>query len=213
MIRITQVVGLAAVLLALTSIAPSASAQTASPGTLPAGIYLGDDSHTSVTFKINHMGMSNYTARFAKVETELNFDPADPTKSSVKATIDPLSIRTDYPRPQEKDFDKELASGETWLNAGAFPTITFTSTRVEKTGETTGKMYGDLTLLGVTKPVTLEVTFNGAYAEHPMAKIPAMGFSASGTIKRSDFGFDTYLPMIGDDVMVLIEVEFKKKEA
>lgn len=190
-----------------------AIAQTTAPGTLPAGIYVSDETHTSVTFKVSHMGMSHYTARFAKAEAELNFDPADPTKSSVKASVDPLSIKTDYPYPDKKDFDKELSSGADWLNAEKFPTITFNSTRIEKTGETTGKMHGDLTLLGVTKPVTFDVTFNGAYAEHPMAKIPAMGFSATGKIKRSEFNFNQYIPMIGDDVDLLIEIEFKKKDA
>lgn len=190
-----------------------ALAQTASPGTLPAGVYVSDETHTSVTFKVSHMGLSHYTARFARAEAELTFDPADPTKSSVKASVDPLSLRTDYPYPDKKDFDKELSAGAEWLNGEKFPTITFTSTRIEKTGETTGKMHGDLTLLGVTKPVTLDVTFNGAYTEHPMGKMPAMGFSAQGTVKRSDFGFNTYLPMIGDDVTILIEIEFKKKDA
>lgn len=190
-----------------------ASAQTTAPGTLPAGIYVSDETHTSVTFKVSHMGLSNYTARFAKADAELNFDPADPTKSSVKATVDPASVRTDYPHAAEKDFDKELATNPEWFNAGKFPSISFNSTRIEKTGETTGKMHGDLTFLGVTKPVTLDVTFNGAYAEHPMAKIPAMGFSATGKIKRSDFNFTKYIPMIGDDVDVMIEIEFKKKDA
>lgn len=190
-----------------------AIAQTTAPGTLPAGIYVSDETHTSVTFKVNHMGLSKYTARFAKAEAELNFDPADPTKSSVKATVDPASVRTDYPHVAEKDFDKKLATDAEWFNVGKFPTITFASTRIEKTGDTTGKMHGDLTFLGVTKPVTFDVTFNGAYAEHPMAKIPAMGFSATTTIKRSDFGFSTYVPMIGDDVDLMIEIEFKKKDA
>ncbi len=203
----------AAAILAGFALEAPAIAQTAAPGTLPAGIYVNDDTHTSVTFKVSHMGLSHYTARFAKAEAELNFDPADPTKSTVKASVDPLSIRTDYPRPEQEDFDKKLSTNADWFNAGKFPTITFTSTSVEKTGEKTGKMHGDLTLLGVSKPVTFDVTFNGAYTEHPMAKIPAIGFSATTTIKRSDFGFSTYVPMIGDEVEVQIEAEFKKKDA
>ena len=195
------------------ALATPALAQTTAPGTLPAGIYVSDETHTSVTFKVNHMGLSNYTARFAKADAELNFDPADPTKSSVKASVDPLSIRTDYPHAEQKDFDKELSSSADWFNAEKFPSISLASTRIEKTGENTGKMYADLTFLGVTKPVTLDVTFNGAYAEHPMTKAPAMGFSATGTIKRSDFGLDQHIPMIGDEVSVLIEIEFKKKGA
>lgn len=195
------------------ALATPALAQTTAPGTLPAGIYVSDETHTSVTFKVNHMGLSNYTARFAKADAELNFDPADPTKSSVKASVDPLSIRTDYPHADQKDFDKELSGSADWFNGEKFPSISLASTRIEKTGENTGKMYGDVTFLGVTKPVTLDVTFNGAYAEHPMTKAPAMGFSATGIIKRSDFGLDQHIPMIGDEVSVLIEIEFKKKGA
>lgn len=203
----------AGAILASMALAIPAHAQDASPGTMPAGIYVSDETHTSVTFKISHMGLSHYTARFAKAEAELNFDPADPTKSSVKASVDPTSIRTDYPYPEKKNFDQELATGADWLNAGKFTSITFNSTRIEKTGDTTGKMYGDLTMLGVTKPVALDVTFNGAYAQHPMTKAPAMGFSAHGSLKRSDFGMTNFLPMIGDDVEVMIEIEFKKKDA
>lgn len=203
----------AAALLSVAVLASPVFAQTTAPGTMPAGVYVADDTHTSVTFKVSHLGLSKYTARFAKVQAELTYDPADPTKSSVTATIDPKSIRTDFPRPEEKDFDKKLSTDPEWLNADKFPAITFTSTRIEKTGDTTGKMYGDLTMLGVSKPVTLDVTFNGAYEKAPFSEVPAMGFSAKGTIKRSDWGFDTYVPNIGDEVEVLIEAEFHKKAA
>ena len=86
--------------------------------------------------------------------------------------------------------------------------ITFKSTAIVMTGSKTADVTGDLTMLGVTKPVTLKVTFNGGMASHPMAKKPAAGFSATGTVKRSEFGMTNALPFIGDDVTVLIETEF-----
>lgn len=200
----------AALFLAPLAVAPVALAQTTPVADLPAGAYTQDPTHTSVTFKVKHMGLSNYTARFAKAEIALVFDTKDPSKSTVSAVIDPLSIRTDYPFADKKDFDKELSSDANWFNAGKFPTITFKSTKVEVTGENTGKVTGDLTLLGVTKPVVLDVTFNAGYAKHPMAGMPAVGFSATTTIKRSDWGFTTFVPAIGDEVQIFIESEFTK---
>lgn len=190
----------------------AASAQVSPPGDMPAGSYTVDPTHASLTFKVNHFGLSNYTARFRHFDARIDFDPADVTKSKVTATIDTLSLQTDYPYPEKVDFNKEIGAGEKWLNGGKFPIITFTSTRLEKTGETTGKMHGDLTLLGMTRPVVLDVTFNGGYPKHPMSGQPIMGFSATGSLKRSDFGFTTFVPAIGDEVTVIIEAEFPKAE-
>lgn len=177
---------------------------------MPAGVYTLDDSHTSVTWKVSHLGLSNYTARFTKATAELTFDPAAPEKSALVATVDPLSIRTDYPGAAEKDFDKELATGGTWFNAASFPEIKFVSDKIEITGEKTGKVRGSLTMLGVTKPMTLDVTMNGAVLAKPFGNIPALGFSAKGVIKRSDWGMTNYVPNIGDDVEILIETELHK---
>lgn len=177
---------------------------------MPAGVYTLDDSHTSVTWKVNHLGLSNYTARFTKATAELTFDPAAPEKSKLVATVDPMSIRTDYPNAAEKDFDKELSTGNAWFNAASFPEIKFVSDKIEITGEKTGKVHGALTLLGVTKPMTLDVTMNGAALSKPFGNIPALGFSARGVIKRSDWGMTNYIPNIGDDVEILIETELHK---
>jgi polyisoprenoid-binding protein YceI len=187
-----------------------ACAQMTAPDQLPDGLYKLDQTHASVTWKVSHLGLSNYTARFTKIDADLFFDPRDPTKSKLTASVDPTSIRTDYPNASEKDFDKKLAQDETWFNATKFPDIRFSSTRIEKTGEKTGKIYGDLTFLGVTKPLVLDVTFNGSYLKKPFADTPALGFSAKSVLKRSEWGFNTYVPMIGDDVELLIEVEFNK---
>ncbi len=192
----------------ITALALGASVTSAAAVEAPTGAYKLDPTHASVTFKVSHLGLSNYTARFSKIDADLAFDAADMTKSKLNVSIDPVSIRTDYPFADKKDFDKKLATDAEWFNAEFYPEITFTSTAVEMTGEKTAKVTGDLTLLGVTKPVTLDVTLNGAMKEHPFVKKPAIGFSATGSIKRSEFGFDKYVPMIGDDVALLIEAEF-----
>lgn len=177
---------------------------------MPAGKYTLDPTHASVVWKVSHLGLSNYTARFTKMDATINFTPEDPTQSTLTASVDPMSVETDYPKPEEKDFDKKLISDKAWFNANEFPQITYVSTTLEKTGENTGKLHGDLTFLGVTKPLVLDVTFNGAYASAPFANKPALGFSARGVMQRSEWGFDTYVPTIGDEVEILIEAEFHK---
>jgi len=180
----------------------------AAPLNVPAGEYGLDKTHASLTWQINHLGLSSYTARFATYDATINLNPAEPTKSSVSVTIDPKSVRTDFPFPEKENFDAIIA--DKFLQAGAHPTITFQSTGLTATGATTGKMTGNLTLLGVTRPVTMDVTLNGAM-EHPFRKVPALGFSATGTFKRSEFGSKDLQGPIGDDIKLIIEAEFLKK--
>jgi polyisoprenoid-binding protein YceI len=191
----------------------AAHAQATTPiAQLPAGAYGLDKTHASLTWKVMHLGLANYTARFTDFDADLHLDPANVTNSKVSVTINPASVRTDYPHADKKDFDAKLAKGAEWFNADKFPQITFTSTSLTQTGERTGKLTGDLTFLGVTKPVTLDVTFNGGMAAHPFTQKAAVGFSATGTLKRSEWGFTTYIPNIGDEVALMIEVEFLKKD-
>lgn len=186
-----------------------ASAAPAIKLDLPAGIYAGDPSHTSVTWRVMHFGLSNYTARFAKVSSTVVLDPVDVSKSRLNVTIDANSVRTDFPMADKVDFDAELGGGDKWMNGKAFPQISFVSTRIVPTGPKTAQVTGNLTLRGVTKPVTLAVTFNGSLAAHPMLKVPMFGISATATLKRSDFGMDYGLPVVGDDVSLQIESEYQ----
>ena len=175
---------------------------------MPSGLYKLDKTHASLIWKVSHLGLSDYTARFTNFDVDLMLDAQDPVRSRVKATIDPTSIKTDYPNIEKKDFDAQLVNDAGWFNATQFPAITFTSTKVEKTGDSTGQITGNLGFLGVTKPITLDVTFNKALGNHPFANKPAIGFSATGSLKRSDFGMNTYIPQIGDEVEFMIEAEF-----
>lgn len=179
------------------------------PAKAPAGAYEMDPAHTSLTFRLSHLGFSHYTARFAKVTGKLAFDPANPTAMGVEAAIDPTSL--DLPTPP-KGFKEHLLSQD-YLDAAAFPTITFKSTKVELTGPNTANVTGDLTLHGVTKPVVLAVTFNGGWAANPYDG-SRIGFSAETSFKRSDFGVGSGLPApgtnlgVGDHIDVTIETEF-----
>ncbi len=196
----------AASCVALCLAAPAARAQLATD--VPAGTYKIDPTHASLTWKVLHLGLANYTARFTKIDATLVFDPATPEAAKLTATVDPTSIKTDYPNLAKVDFDKELVESAKFFNANVAKSITFTSTAVKMTGPKTADVTGDLTFLGVTKPVTLKVTFNAGLKEHPFAKKPAIGFSGTATVKRSDFGMGHLIPVVADDVNLLLEVEF-----
>jgi polyisoprenoid-binding protein YceI len=188
---------------------------TPAPTEAPAGTYSLDRQHASVLFRVNHLGFSRYTARFTRFHAELEFDPANPAASSVSATVDATSIETDYPDPS-LDFDAQLQD-EHWLDTARFTQMTFRSTEVELTGPNTARVTGELALHGVTRPVTLAVTFNGGYAGHPLDPAGArIGFSAHGSLMRSAFGISEGIPPFGskfgvsDDVEILIEAEFTR---
>jgi len=190
----------------------SAGAAQAEPLPVPSGTYRLEPTHGSIIWKISHLGLSHYTARLNHFDATITLDSEHPENSSVTATIDPTSVDTDYPNADKKDFNAEIAYEDKFFNANKFPHITFQSTGIELTGGNTGKITGDLTFLGVTKPVTLDVTLNGTLPEHPMTKTAAIGFSAHTTVDRGAFGMDYGAPYIGNDVEVLIEAEFLKAE-
>lgn len=202
--------------------APAEQAEAAeAPEMGPAGTYGMDPTHTSLIWKVNHFGLSNYTARLNSVDGTLVFNPDDASATSLDVTIDPTSVETDYPADFKAGhpdspydtFDQEISESGDYFNSGEFPTITFKSTEVTTTGPNTGTVTGDLTFRGVTKPVTLDVTYNGT-ATFPWApEKPKIGFSATGTLKRSDYGLDIMVPNLGDEVEIVIETEFELADA
>ncbi|CDZ27826.1 YceI family protein [Neorhizobium galegae] len=170
----------------------------------PGGVYKTDPSHSSFNWSFDHSGLSHYTARFTKVDARLDWKPERPETSTLSVTIDPLSVRTDYPWPAKVDFDAEIGGEETFLAAKP---ITFVSRTIHVTGEKTGTVEGLLTFRGETHPATLDVTFNGSMAEHPMMGVPKIGFSATGRIRRSEWGLDFAIPELGDVVTFAIETQ------
>ncbi len=186
--------------------APAAPVKTSAP----AGAYALDPTHADLSFKLNHLGFSNYTARFTKFDAKLAFDPANPARMSVDAKVDPTSLTLPAP---PVGFTEALL-GPHWLDAGQFPEISFRSTAVELTGADTARIRGDLTLHGQTKPIMLEARFNGGYAGNSFEPRGRIGFSAHGVFKRSDFGISYGLPPpnstmgVGDEVSVILEAEF-----
>ncbi len=175
------------------------------PALVKAGAYVLDPDHGKITWSISHLGFSTYRGQFTGVEAKLTADPKAPEKSTLTVTVAMDSVGTLNP-----ELDKHLQSPE-FFDVAKFPTATFKATKVAVTGKDTGTITGDLTLHGVTKPVTLQATFHQA-GLFPMDKKYRMGFDAQATIKRSDFGIDAYLPLLGDTVTLDIEAEFVKAE-
>lgn len=167
------------------------------------GSYKLDNSHANVVFKVSHLGYSGYIGRFNKISGTLEFDAAAPEKSGVSVTIDVASVDTNNAKLEEE------LRGADYFNANRWPNITFTSTSIQKTGEHTGTITGDLTFMGVTKPVTLAANFNGA-GKNPFSNVPMIGFSATTSFKRSDFGMTKLVPAVSDEVSLIIEAEFQK---
>ena len=186
----------------------AASAQSSPAGDLKkaeGGHYTIDKSHAKIVFSINHLGFSTYYGNLNDFAGSLDLDPAVPAKSALSVTINVAGIVT-----TNRALDKKLKS-DAFFDVAKFPEATFKSTAIEVTGEGTGKLTGDLSLHGVTKPVTLDVTFNGS-GTPPMTKIYVAGFDAVGTLKRSDFGIKNFVPLVGDDVKLLISCEFDRAQ-
>lgn len=156
--------------------------------------------HTQVLFSVDHLGFTKSYGQFTGISGGFTFDPEAVETSSVEVTIDTNSLSMEHGK-----WDAHLKNPD-FFNVEKFPTMTFKSTKIEKTGEKTGKLTGDLTLLGVTKPVTLDVTWNKS-GPHPMSGTPVAGFSARGTLKRSDFGMNYGVPNVGDEVEMIIEAQ------
>lgn len=168
---------------------------------IPSGDYAVDKTHAYITFSYLHQGLSYPLLRATRVDGELHLDAESLANSRANVAIAADSIRTNTGY-----FDKELASPK-FFNAGKFPHITYATSRYEPLTDMTGRLHGYVTIRGITRPMSLDVTINGAMA-HPMSKKPVIGVSASGSLRRSEFELDRFIPAVADEVQVSIEVEF-----
>ncbi|MGF6551375.1 YceI family protein [Paraburkholderia youngii] len=173
---------------------------------VPPGRYDIDQDHTSITFDIDHFKYTRFTMRFNRKQGELDWNDGGLDRSTASVAIDAASIDTNVPL-----LDKMVKS-DSMLDVARYPQIRFASTRFERTGEARGTLSGDLTIRGVTQPVTLDVTFNG-FAPDPLTKKDTLGFSADGHFSRAKFGLTTWYPAVGDDIHVRIQAEFVKTPA
>ena len=172
------------------------------PSALPAGDYVADEAHASLTVKVPH-GFSTYTFRFDIVDASFTYDPKNPEASKITARIPLYSMSTGYRRA-------DILFPNFMAGAAKTATVAFTSTAIQRSSPNVGKITGAITLNGVTKPVVLDTTYNGsgAYFQDKLR----LGFSATTVIKRSDFGLTQFLADVGDDLTVNIEIEFLPKK-
>lgn len=190
-----------AVFLGLALSGASAVAADVDPSVAPSGSYHNDPRHAYIMFSYDHMGMSRPHVRWRKWSGELDWDAEDPAASSVYVTIDAASVDSGV-----DEFDGHLR-GEGFFDVAGHPEITFESTSIERTGPNTGKISGDLTIKGVTAPVVLDAVINGA-TDDAQGGVYKLGFSATTTVKRSEFGITAYVPLVSDEVEISIESEF-----
>ncbi len=167
--------------------------------------YMLDASHSQILFSYNHLGYSTTWGMFSGFEGEIMFDQEDPANSSVSVSMPVKSMWTGWEKR-----DAHIMSPD-FFDASDDELVSFTSTGIEVTGDTTALITGDLTVNGVTKSVVLDAQMN-AVSEHPMAKKPWAGFNATTTLKRTDFDVGNFAPFVGDDVTVQISIEAMKAE-
>ena len=183
---------------------------------LYATTYTIEPDYTQAVFRWSHLGFSNPAAQFSQGNGTLEFDPAHPTRASVKVTIPLSSLNTGVPA-----LDEHLRS-EDFFEVQKFPTATFRSTKVEQgASKERLKVTGELNLHGITKPVTLDVTVLKV-GSNPRTELPTVGFEATTTLKRSDFGLGAFVPQVSDEIRMQITsqgveakgyAEYLKKQA
>jgi polyisoprenoid-binding protein YceI len=170
-----------------------------------ADTYVLDASHSQVVFSYNHLGFSTTYGIFSGFEGEISFDQENAANSSVSVSMPVMSMFTGWEK-REGHF----MSGD-FFGAAEGDMITFTSTSIETTGETTAMITGDLTMNDVTKSVVLDATLN-KMGTHPQAQKDWAGFDATATLLRSDFGLGAFAPYVSDEVAVTISIEAMKAE-
>lgn len=201
----------AALICAFSLIAAPASAGAIKPVATPApaGHYTLDKAHASLILRVDHMGFSNFTARFTDFDASADLDPKHPEQSHVDAVIDPNSLASDNAPAGFLD----MLHGVQWLDAGQFPKIEFHSTKIVMTGPDTARIFGKATVHGVTRTLVLNAKFNGGYAGFVLDPQARVGFSADGVLMRSAFGIAYGIPAkgskmgVGDKVTFHIEAE------
>lgn len=194
---------LAAALAVLALAGPTLAQASHDPASVKPGAYAVEPNHTRVRFAVSHLDFTTYWGDFTGVSGQLKLDPAKPAASQVSISIPTASVST-----TNAVLDGELKSGD-WLDAADYPAITFKSTSVEPTGPASARITGDLTLHGVTRPVVLDAKFNAA-GVNPLDQHYTVGFDAVAHVTRSDFGVKKYVPLVGDQVDVIISAAFEK---
>ena len=183
------------------------SALAIAPLPLLAADWTFDKSHTTVLFSVGHFGFSDTTGVFREFDGEVSFDPENIAATEVSFTVDAGSVDTFWAAR-----DEHIRSAD-FLDVETHPQITFVSTAVEQTGDDTATLTGDLTIRGVTQPVSLEAVLNKLDANPFNPQVQVAGFTLSGEIDRTEFGIDYGAPAIGTLMPLTINVELNAAAA
>lgn len=171
---------------------------------LKPGDYRIDPKHSALLFKIEHLGLSTYVGRFNNFSASLNFDPDNVTATQLDARVTTASVDVN------DSFIESTLQERDWFNSAQFPEAAFTTTRVTPLDDNRFAFTGDLTLRGVTREVTLQGRFNGG-ASNLLTFKYTLGFTATGSINRTDFGIDSYTGLVGETVDLEIFAEFQRQ--
>jgi polyisoprenoid-binding protein YceI len=171
------------------------------PASVPSGSYKVESDHTQVLFSVEHLGITPFYGTFSRASGTLVIDAGNPSRDQLTVGVPVESLYTTSAKLTA------AVKGPNWLDAAAFPTMTFRSTSVVLTSPTTAEVHGMLSLHGVTKPVTLTANFQAA-GKNPLLHLLNFGFTVSGTIRRSDFGVSAYIPLVGDELKLIIAASF-----
>ncbi|HKJ72479.1 MAG TPA: YceI family protein [Alphaproteobacteria bacterium] len=170
---------------------------------VPSGKYVLDPEHTSLLFKISHLGYSLYVGRFNAVHATMDYDNKHPEASELVVTVDPNSVDVN------NDKVEKTLTGKDYFDTDEYPQAIYFARSITIKDKRHGVLNGELTLRGVTRKLPLDVVFNGG-ARNALTNKYTIGFTASGMIKRSDFGMNTLVPLVGDDVYLEINAEFER---
>jgi polyisoprenoid-binding protein YceI len=184
---------------------PEAPAPSFNTDAIPAGTYYLDSKEALVRYTTIHMGLTEFWGTFPNASGTLTIDTkaVSAAKVDIKGPI--MGVETTH-----KELNAEFIYSE-FFEFGKFRTAHFVSTEVVRTGPRTAKMTGDLTLHGITRPIVLNVTFNGA-GPNSFSKVLTLGFKAEGVVKRSDFGLGKYVPIVSDETQITIGAAFEREE-
>ncbi|MFL5296898.1 MAG: YceI family protein [Phenylobacterium sp.] len=174
------------------------------PDAIPAGTYVIDTKETQARYTTNHMGFTEFSGIFPGAAGTMTIDPKQLVVTKLEVTVPVAGLET-----TNRELDHVLFSDQ-FFDGDKFPRLKFVSTAVTRTGPRTAKVVGDLTLHGITRPVTLDVTFNGAGPNSFKKNVLTLGFRAEGVVKRSDFGMGKYVPIVSDETAITISAAFEK---
>lgn len=181
-----------------------------------AGTYSVEKTHAFLTASVSHGGLSDYRMDFTDFDATMTFDPSDASKTSIEFSVNPASVATHYSGNYKaghansgyETWDEQLSRDAKFFNSDNFPKAIFKSNKVRRTGPYSAKVKGDLTFLGMSKPVTFDVTYNGVGNKPWYGEMDLIGFNADATISRSEFGLTAMKGGIGDEVTISFSGEF-----